>query len=195
MGDKYGMVRALALSPLFLVLAGPAMAHGGHVESGFLHPLTGPDHLLAMIGTGMWAAFLAARRPSAVLLVPAAFLLMMAFGAAAGFAGIKLPFSEAGVLASVFMLGALVAAAVRLPLATAMLLVGWFAALHGYAHAVEAPAGNPAGYMLGFLSASALLQGLGVGLGWAAERVAGNLGFRTLGGLMMVGGALVLLPQ
>ena len=119
----------------------------------------------------------------------------MAFGAAAGFAGIKLPFSEAGVIASVFMIGALVAAAVRLPLASAMLLVGWFAALHGYAHALEAPAGNPAGYMLGFLGASALLQAVGVGLGWATERLAGTLGLRTLGGLMMVGGAVVLLPH
>ena len=195
MGDKYGMVRALALSSLFLAVAGPAMAHGGHIESGFLHPLTGPDHLLAMVGTGMWAAFLAARRPSAAALVPAAFLLMMAFGAAAGFAGIKLPFSEAGIIASVFLIGALVAAAVRLPLATALLLVGWFAALHGYAHAVEAPAGNPAGYMLGFLAATALLQTVGVALGWAVERLTGNLGMRALGGLVMVGGALVLVSH
>jgi urease accessory protein len=195
MGENHGMVRALSLSSLLLLAAGPAMAHGGHVESGFLHPLTGPDHLLAMIGTGMWAAFLAARRPVAVLLVPGAFLVMMGFGAAAGFAGIKLPFSEAGILASVFLIGALVVAAVRLPLVAAMLLVGGFAALHGYAHAIEAPAGNPAGYMLGFLTASALLQTVGVGLGWAAERLAGTFCFRTLGGLMMVGGALTLLPQ
>jgi urease accessory protein len=192
MGEKYGMARILALSALFLALAGPAVAHPGHLESGFLHPLTGPDHLLAIVGAGMWAAFLAGRKPSAALLVPGAFMLMMAFGAAAGFAGIKLPFSEAGVLASVFMLGGLVVAAVRLPVATAMVLVGWFAALHGYSHAVEAPAGDPGRYMLGFLLATALLHGLGLGLGWVAERVAGNLGMRALGGLVMVGGALVL---
>ena len=107
-------MRALPLSLLFLAMAGPALAHSGHVESGFWHPLSGADHLLAMIGTGMWAAFLAVRRPAAALLVPAAFMTMMAFGAAAGFAGIKLPFSEAGVLASVFILGGLVLATVRL---------------------------------------------------------------------------------
>ena len=192
MRDKYAMARVLALSALFLAIAGQAFAHGGHTESGFLHPLTGADHVLAMVGAGMWAAFLSVRKPSAAFWVPTAFLSMMALGAAAGFAGIKLPFSEAGVIASVFILGGLVLAAVRLPIATAMLLVGWFAALHGYSHAVESPAGNPGGYILGFLLATALLHALGLILGWVAVRMVGNAGLRALGGLVMVGGALVL---
>ena len=187
-------MRALLLSLLFLAMAGPALAHSGHVESGFWHPLSGADHLLAMIGTGMWAAFLAVRRPAAALLVPAAFMTMMAFGAAAGFAGIKLPFSEAGVLASVFILGGLVLATVRLPTLTAMMLVGWFAALHGYSHALEAPAGSPGGYMLGFLFATVLLLTAGLGFGGVVQRMTGNVGVRTLGGLVMAGGALVLVP-
>jgi urease accessory protein len=195
MGEKYAMVRTLALSALYLVLAGPAFAHGGHVESGFLHPLTGLDHLLAMVGAGMWAAFLAVRRPAAALLVPLAFMTMMAFGAAAGFAGIKLPFSEAGVIASVFMLGGLVVAAVQVPTGTAMMLVGWFAALHGYSHAVEAPAGDPGSYMLGFLAATALLHAAGLGLGRMAQRATGNLGMRALGALVVAGGAVVLVPH
>ena len=114
MRENYAMLRLLGLSLLFLTVAGPAVAHPGHVESGFLHPLTGPDHFLAMVGAGMWAAFLASRKPAAAFWVPAAFMLMMAFGAAAGFAGIKLPFPEAGVLAPVFMPGGLVLATVRL---------------------------------------------------------------------------------
>jgi urease accessory protein len=192
MRDKYAMVRALALSVLYLALAVPAFAHSGHGESGFLHPLTGPDHILAMIGAGMWAAFLSARRPAAALLVPLTFMIMMAFGAAAGFAGIKLPFSEAGIIASIFMLGGLVLAAVRVPTATAMLVVGWFAMLHGYSHALEAPAGDPGGYILGFLTATALLHGLGLGLGRVVQKLTGNLGLQALGGLVMAGGALVL---
>jgi urease accessory protein len=192
MRENYDMARILGLSALFLAFAGPAFAHPGHAGSGFLHPLTGADHILAMVAVGMWAAFLATRRPAAAFWVPAAFMLMMAFGAAAGFAGIKLPFSEAGILASVFMIGGLVVAAVRLPIATAMLLVGWFAALHGYSHAAEAPAGDPGSYILGFLAATALLHAVGLGLGWVAQRMAGNLGMRALGGLVMVGGALVL---
>ncbi len=189
------MVRTLCLAASLLALAGPAFAHPGHAESGFLHPLTGGDHLLAMVGAGMWAALLAVRRPSAALLVPAAFMAMMAAGAAAGFAGIKLHFSEAGVLASVFMLGGLVMAAVRLPLVTAMLVVGWFATLHGYAHAIEAPAGDPGRYIVGFLASTALLHALGLGLGWGAQRLIGDLGLRTLGGFVLAGGAYILVAN
>ena len=186
------MVRILGWTALLVLLAGPAVAHPGHVESGFLHPLTGTDHLLAMVGAGMWAALLATRRPSAALLVPLAFIAMMAVGAAAGFAGIKLPFPEAGILASIFMLGGLVLAAVRLPIAIAMLMVGWFAILHGYAHAIEAPDGDPGRYIVGFLAATALLHAVGLGLGKGAQRLVGDLGLRALGGLVLAGGAYVL---
>ena len=90
-----------------------------------------------MVGVGLW--LLLARKPAAAFLVPAAFLAMMAVGAAAGFAGIKLPLVEAAILASVFVLGGLIMGAVRLPAASAMAVVGLFALFHGYAHALEAP--------------------------------------------------------
>lgn len=183
---------SIPIALVLTALAGPAFAHPDHASSGFLHPLTGPDHVLAMIGAGMWAALLAARRPAAAFLVPAAFLAMMTVGAAAGFAGIKLPLAEAGVLASVFMLGALVLAAVRVRIELAMLVVGVFAALHGYAHAVEAPEMDPGSYILGFLAATALLQTVGLGLGWVVQRLVGDIGLRALGGLVLAGGALVL---
>ena len=170
----------------------PALAHPGHTELGFLHPFTGYDHLLAMVGAGMWAALLAVRRPSAAFLMPAAFMLMMAVGAAAGFAGIKVPLAEAGVLASVFMLGGLVMAAVRVPISTAFIVVGWFALLHGYAHAMDSPAEDPGTYIVGFLAATAILHSIGLALGWAALRVVGDLGMRALGCLVVAGGALVL---
>jgi urease accessory protein len=83
---------------------------------------------------------------------------------------------------------------VRVPIITAMLLVGGFAALHGFSHAAEAPAADPAGYMIGFLLATALLQAAGLGLGWLAERTAGSLGLRALGGLVVAGGVLVVAP-
>jgi urease accessory protein len=189
------MARTLILTILALAISGPAVAHPGHVDSGLWQTLGGYDHLPAMVGAGMWAAFLAMRKPAAALFVPASFLAMTALGAAAGFAGIKLPFSEAGVIASVFMLGGLVLAAVRVPIAAAMAIVGWFAALHGYAHAIDAPAGDPGRYMLGFLLAAALLQTAGLGLGWVVERLVGNLGLRALGGLVVASGALVLVPN
>jgi urease accessory protein len=188
-------LRTLCLATVPLVLAAPAFAHPGHGGSGFLHPFTGMDHLLAMVGVGMWAWLLSARRRSLGLMVPVAFLVMMAIGAAAGFAGIKLPLAEAAILASVFLLGGLVLAAVRLPAAAAMAVVGLFAVFHGFAHAAEAPAAGPATYMLAFLTATALLHGLGIGLGWLAERLVGDVGPRGLGGLVMAGGALVLATQ
>ncbi len=186
------MLRAISLIVLMLGVASPAMAHPGDGVSGFMHPFTGYDHLLAMIGAGMWAALLAVRRPTAAFLVPAAFMAMMAAGAAAGFAGIKVPLAEAGVLASVFMLGGLVMAAVRVPVATAMVVVGWFAILHGYAHSLEATGDDPGRYILGFLAATALLHAVGLGLGWVAQRLVGDIGLRALGAMILAGGALVL---
>lgn len=186
------MFRTLCLAVLLMGIAGPVFAHPGHAQSGFLHPFTGYDHLLAMVGAGMWAALLAVRRPAAAALLPAAFMAMMAVGAAAGFAGIKLPLAEAGVLASVFMLGGVVMAGVRVPVGTAMIVVGWFALLHGYAHATDAPAADPGGYILGFLAATALLQVVGLGIGTGVLRTVGDLGLRTLGGLVVAGGALML---
>lgn len=102
------MLRGICLSALLLTFSGPAFAHSGHGASGFLHPFTGPDHLLAMICVGLWAALLATRRPVAMIAVPGAFVAMMAVGAAAGFAGIALPLAEPIILASVFLLGVVV---------------------------------------------------------------------------------------
>ena len=70
-----------------------------------------------------------------------------------------------------------------------MALVGLFAVFHGYAHALEAPAGDAGSYILGFLAATTLLQAVGLGLGWVARRAVGDLGLRALGGVVMAGGA------
>lgn len=186
------MIRTICLTTLLLAIAAPASAHPGHEASGFLHPLTGIDHLLAMVGVGLWVAFLAVRKPAAALLVPAAFVAMMVVGAAAGFAGIKLPLVEAIILASVFVFGGLIMAAVRLPAAAAMAVAGLFAVFHGHAHALEAPATGAGAYILGFLAVTTLLQAIGLGLGWVAIRAVGDLGLRALGGIVMAGGVFVL---
>ena len=189
------MRRSFILGLLTLSIAGPALAHPGHATSGFAHPFTGLDHLAAMIGVGLWAGLLAVRKPAAALLVPGAFLVMMAIGAAAGFAGIKLPLVEAVVLASVFVIGGLVIGAVRLSAAWAMAVVGLFAFFHGYAHAQEAPASGAGGYILGFIVATALLQAIGLALGWSVRRLVGDVGVRALGGMMLAAGAVVLVTH
>jgi urease accessory protein len=188
-------LRTLTLSFVLASAALPALAHPGHVDDGFLHPLSGLDHILAMVGVGLWAALLAARKPSATLLLPTAFVVMMAAGAAAGFAGMKLPIAEAGILASVFLLGGLVLVAVRVPAPAAMGVVALFAIFHGYVHAIEAPTADTGEYMLGFLTSTTLLLGVGAVTGWVVRRLVGDLGVRALGGLILAGGAYILVTQ
>jgi urease accessory protein len=161
--------------PLLLVCLSPVVASAhplvgttDRLLSGLAHPLTGLDHLCAMIGVGLWAA---QRGGKAIWLMPLAFLGVMAIGGLVGMAGVSLPMAESGIVASVLILGCLIAASVRMPLAASAALVGLFALLHGHAHGVEAPA-VAAGllYGLGFLASTALLHGLGVGLGLLTAR-------------------------
>ena len=180
---------------LMVLAGGSAWAHPEQGGSGFVHPFTGIDHLLAMVAVGVWAWLLSARKPAAAFLVPVAFLMMMALGATAGFAGIALPLAEAIILASVFALGALVLSAVRLPMAAAMTLVGLLAVFHGHAHAIEAPTQGPGAYVLAFLATTAFLHAAGLALGWSAHRLLGTLGLRALGGVVLAGGAFVLVAQ
>ena len=98
-----------ALLPLVLMaVATPAAAHEAASLSlsfggGFLHPLSGPDHLLAMIAVGLWGAFLG--RPL-IYLLPVVFPTVMALGGVLGMAGVPFPPVELGIAASVIVLGA-----------------------------------------------------------------------------------------
>lgn len=153
----------------FLMLAallapGPAFAHGAgdHVHgvvAGLMHPIGGLDHVLAMVAVGLWAGLMGGR---ALLALPASFLGGMAIGGALGMAGTGLPMVEGGILASVIILGALVAASARLSLGLALPVVAAFGLLHGNAHGLELAEGSGAlGYAAGFLVATAALHGLG----------------------------------
>lgn len=167
-----GMVVGLGILP------GSAAAHtgtavdalGAHgLIAGFSHPFSGLDHLLAMIAVGLWAAQLGGR---ARWLVPTAFVGAMILGSVLGVMGVAVPWGEQGILASVLILGLLVAAAVRLPLAASALLAGALALCHGHAHGAEMPALVAGlGYGAGFTVATAGLQVLGIGLGGALQRL------------------------
>ena len=182
--------------PLFAVALGiaiPASAHTGHITTaGFMHPLSGLDHLLVMVSVGLWAALLGGR---AVWLVPTAFLVSMVGGFAIAVAGIRLPAVEPGIAASVLIIGILVAAAVRLPLRASLGLVGLFAFFHGLAHGVEFVAADSAPVFrraFGFITATALLHLTGVGLGQALHGSRHAMLVRSLGGAVAVCGALLL---
>lgn len=167
----------LALTAATLLFPALAQAHPGHegheltwdFSAGAAHPLSGLDHLLAMVAVGLWAAQLGGR---ARWLVPAAFVGVMALGGALGQSGVVVvPGVEQGIAASVLVLGLLIAAAVRLPVAAGMALVGGFAVFHGFGHGAEMPAtAGGLGYGAGFVAATAALHAAGLGLGLLAGK-------------------------
>ena len=177
--------------------AAPALAHtgiGAHSHgflAGFLHPLMGLDHMLAMLGIGIWAAQLGKR---AVWLVPTAFVAVMAGGAMLAIAGAPLPMVEFGIAGSVLVIGALIACGARMPVALAMSLAGVFALFHGHAHGTELPGfAHPAAYAAGFVAATALLHGAGIGITHLVRAQAIRLPFRVGGAMMAaIGGGLLL---
>ena len=154
--------------PATLALAAtPAFAHvdvgdTASFSTGFGHPLSGLDHLLAMVAVGLWAAMTGGR---AVWLVPAAFVGTMILGFGLALGGAPLPFVEPAILASVVVLGLLIASAVNVPVAAGAILVGVFALFHGHAHGGELGAATAMPYLLGFALATTLLHAAGVSVG------------------------------
>ncbi len=188
---KQDLSRALALALALALAGGPAAAHTSGAEGagfavGLAHPLQGLDHLLAMVAVGLWAAQLGGR---AVWRVPAAFVAALVAGALLAMAGAGLPAVEPGIMASVLVMGLLVAGAVRLPVPAGAALVGLFALWHGHAHGAEMPqAAHPLLYGLGFVLATAALHAAGVALGWAAARAAAPVAPRLTGAAVATAG-------
>jgi urease accessory protein len=170
-----------------LAYAHPGVAGGG--LHGMLHPFTGLDHLCAMIAVGIWAAQTGGRT---TWILPATFVFIMAAGGMLGLSGVSLSFFEGGIVASLLILGVLIAAAIRLPLLGSMALVGGFALFHGYAHGVEMPR-NASGfnYALGFMFSTIVLHLTGIVLAFSLEKT-GHKSYIKLAGVTIaaLGGAL-----
>jgi urease accessory protein len=158
------------LTTALTMASAPAWAHTGagvtsDFVSGFVHPFHGMDHVLAMVTVGLFAATIGGR---ALWAVPASFVVMMLAGAALGGVRLGIPAGEAGILASVIVLGSAVAVGRSWPSMAAMGLTGTFAVFHGYAHGTEMPFGaGVASYSLGFALATTLLHGSGLLAGTA----------------------------
>jgi urease accessory protein len=188
---------AAAAAPLALVPA-IALAHPGHdaadLAHGFMHPLGGIDHILAMVAVGLLAARIGGR---ALWLVPTSFVLAMAAAGLAGMMGLVLGYAETGIALSVLVLGAVIALGVRMPVAAVMGLVGFFAVFHGYAHGTEMPqSASGLAFGAGFVAATALLHGLGIALGLALGTRTGAFGrgaLRIGGAATAFAGALLLI--
>jgi len=172
-----------------------AMAHveGGQATgfmTGFHHPWSGLDHILAMIAVGLWGAQLGS---PALWLLPIAFPMMMAMGAMMGLLGIPLPGVEIGIALSAFFLGTMILAEVRPKLAVAVAMVGIFAIFHGHAHGTELPAGQSGLlYSMGFVIATGCLHGVGIALGLVNGLPAGKLALRGAGSFIAVMGVVFL---
>lgn len=180
------------------ILASPAAAHTGvgataGMVHGFVHPVGGLDHVLAMVAVGLFAYLLGGR---ALWLVPAAFVAMMAVGGGLGMAGVAVPFVEIGIALSVVVIGGMVAFGRSLPVALAMAVVGGFAVFHGLAHGAEMPAtASGLAYGAGFVTATALLHGGGLLAAFGLARLSGTHGGRLAragGGAMAVAGVALL---
>lgn len=178
---------------LSLLLIAPLMAHAhtetgvvGGLLSGFLHPLTGADHIAAMVAVGIWGAFLGA---PAMWLLPVIFPLVMAFGGALGILGFALPGVETAIALSGVVLGTMIVFKARPPLWVAAVLVGFFAIFHGFAHGAELPqAANAMTYALGFVIATGLLHLGGIAVGLLIRWPWGRVAVRACGGAIAATG-------
>jgi urease accessory protein len=192
----FARCRSLFPAALLAIFAGTASAHPGHaghdvsgIGWGLVHPFTGFDHLLAMIAVGLWAVQLGGR---SLWLLPLTFVSAMTAGGAFGMGGMLLPAVEPVVLASVLALGAMVAISARLPLAASAAIVGVSAFFHGQAHGTELPAGAN-GWMaiIGFVIATAILHGAGIGGGQLLQGVATRRALRGAGAVIVILAALL----
>lgn len=185
------MKRLAAAASAAALAAAPAIAHPGHEQGGLaggiLHPLTGADHLVAMVLVGLWAGMMAGR---ARIVLPSAFLSAML----AGFAFGALSHAAAGgtvaevlIVASLVALGGAVTLRLRGMLGISAALVALFGFAHGMAHGVEAPAGALAGFAGGFMIATALLHAFGL---YLAKRIPTKL--QRWVGAVGAGAALVI---
>jgi urease accessory protein len=158
--------------------------------SGLRHPVSGLDHIIAMIAVGLWGAQLGT---PAIWLLPIAFPMVMAFGGMLGLMGIHLPGVEIGIAASAILLGMAVLLELRPKLALAAALVGFFAIFHGHAHGTELPP-DESGllYSMGFVLATGCLHGVGIALGTVHRWNWGKAAVRIAGAAIAVIGALFL---
>ena len=187
-------IRALVAASL-AALAPPAIAHvqsgqaAGFV-TGFLHPISGLDHVLAMVAVGLWGAQLGA---PAIWLLPITFPIVMALGGFLGLLGVPLPGVEVGIAASAILLGAAVMTERRPPLYTAAVLVGFFAIFRGHAHGTELPSGQSALlYSLGFVMATGCLHAIGIAIGAVHRWPTGRIVLRIAGGSVGLAGLFFL---
>ena len=188
------MTKLLLIAGLMMT-ATLAIAHPGHGEqvsngflSGFLHPMMGLDHLLAMGAVGFWSIRqnTTMKRGTPLFVVGG-----MIAGASLAWAGVSLAGIETGIAMSVLLVGVLIATLAKLPTAIGGTLVALFMVAHGYAHGTEMTQGSSLLlYMAGFVVATLAITFVGRGLGTMMLKADNRIN-RALGGVVaIIGGVL-----
>ncbi len=183
---------ALAAGLFALTTANAHGVQGGGLINGLIHPVFGPDHLLAMVAVGILSVQIGGR---AIWTVPSAFLTFMLVGGILGMNDVPFPAVELGIAASVLVLGIAIALVGKhMPSIVAMLFVGIFGMFHGYAHGMEMPSvAEPALYATGFILSTAGLHIAGVLIGFVSHRIPkGDIVLRVLGAIIAVVGLYIL---
>jgi len=156
------------------------------ILTGLEHPISGLDHVLAMVAVGLWGAQLGS---PAIWLLPVTFPMVMAFGGMLGLMGVPLPGVEYGIAASAILLGGAVMLEIRPPLAAAAVLAGFFAIFHGHAHGTELPPGQSGLlYSMGFVIATGCLHAVGITIGAVNRWDWGQRLLRFAGAIIVAGG-------
>lgn len=190
-------MKALRFLPLFVVVCCAKVAEA-HVQpggaagfvTGFSHPISGLDHVVAMIAIGLWGAQLGT---PAIWFLPVAFPIVMAVGGMLALIGVPLPGTEIGIAVSAILLGSAVIVEARPPLPVAVSIAAFFAVFHGHAHGAELPPGaDGLVYSLGFVIATGGLHAIGIAIGLVNRWMWGRTALRLAGGMIGAAGLFFL---
>ncbi len=170
-----------------------AIAHQGHgLESayaGFMHPLTGLDHLLVMLAVGLWASKIGG---NARWQLPLTFILLMTIGSVLGMSGIMFAGIETAIAASVMAMGFILVMSLSINHVLRIGVIALFALMHGIAHGAELNLSQGLSAFGGMLLATGLLHGVGLLIGTQRLKLAKWAQVSIAWGIMLAGGYMLV---
>jgi urease accessory protein len=155
---------AVLLAFITLLVSPFALAHSGadHIAGladGFMHPVTGLDHMLIAIAAGFWAARSGSHGVADVVY----FVSLLLGGMLLGAVCMAFPQLQLSTTLVLVLTVAFIALSIAAPQHFAYVFFGAFAVYHGLVHMLEMPALITAvGYMLGLVFSTGLLLMLGI---------------------------------
>lgn len=187
------MKKQLLIGTLFSFTSTVVLAHPGHAltsaYAGFIHPLLGWDHLLMMLAVGVWASQLSGKQR---WLLPVTFVGVMAIGAMGGLSGLMMTGLETMLASSLIVMGILLSINMSVSTPFRVAFVALFAGLHGMAHGSELASMQGYGVLIGMLTATAILHGVGFMIGLQRHQLMrwANIVLPSI--MMLVGGLLLV---